>query len=211
VTAQYFSEGWAPGKAVPKPSSTTLGPAQATQASKPKAGLPSLKELSSMLDLTNLLASGPVASLAARAGINITEKLAVIKSRKFWDSRVTLIDDDNYGELIVNETLTEDEEKERVWFVVMYVLLSENLQSRSWSLMFRTVSSSGQEGISKFVDQVFDSAFNLTRETGDLPNVRWGRINYLNVTRLTTKWNVWSYVPAYSAWLYIPGPYNVLL
>jgi len=164
-----------------------------------------------MLDLTNLLASGPVASLAARAGINITEKLAVIKSRKFWDSRVTLIDDDNYGELVVNETLTEDEEKERVWFVVMYVLLSGNLQSRSWSLMFRSVSSSGQEGISKFVDQVFDSAFNLTQETGDLPNVRWGRINYLNVTRLTTKWNVWSYVPVYSAWSYIPGPYDVLL
>jgi len=127
-----------------------------------------------MLDLTNLLATGPVASLAARAGINITEKLADIKSRKFWDDRVTLIDDDNYEDLIVNETMTEEEEKSRVWFVVI------------------TVTSSGQEGVSKYVDQVFDSAFNLTQEAGDLPNVRWGRINYLNVTKLTTKWNVWS-------------------
>src|ERR1700691_83799 len=61
-----------------------------------------------------------------------------------------------------------------------------------WSQIFRTVTSSGQEGVSKYVDQVFDSAFNLTQEAGDLPNVRWGRINYLNVTKLTTKWNVWS-------------------
>ena len=90
-----------------------------------------------MLDLTNLLATGPVASLAARAGINITEKLADIKSRKFWDDRVTLIDDDNYEDLIVNETMTEEDEKSRVWFVVMYVsflylcvMLEPNFQNR---------------------------------------------------------------------------------
>ena len=75
-----------------------------------------------MFDLSNLLATGPVASLAARAGINITERLATAKSHKFWDDRVTLIDDDNYGDLIVNETLTKEEEKDRLWFVVMYVL-----------------------------------------------------------------------------------------
>jgi len=177
ANAQYFSDGWAPGKAVPsKPAASPTGfdPAGATGATKPKPGRPSLKDLSAMFDLTNLLTTGPVASLAARAGINITERLAVIKSHKYWDDRITLIDDENYRDLIVNEALTEEEEKERVWFVVI------------------TVSASGQEGISKYVDQVFDSAYNLTQEAGDLQNVRWGRINYLNVTMLTTKWNVWS-------------------
>lgn len=75
-----------------------------------------------MFDLTNLLATGPVVSLAARVGINITEKLAAAKSHKFWDDRVTLIDDDNYEDLIVNETMTKEEETNRIWFVVMYVL-----------------------------------------------------------------------------------------
>jgi hypothetical protein len=127
-----------------------------------------------MFDLSNLLASGPVASLAARAGINITEKLAEVKSRKLWDDRIPLITDENYGELIVNETLTEGEEKNRVWFLVI------------------TVTSAGQEGVSKYVDQVFDGAYALTQTAGDLTNVRWGRIDYMNVTTLTTKWAVWS-------------------
>jgi len=145
-----------------------------------------------MFDLTNLLATGPVASLAARVGINITEKLAAAKSRKFWDDRVTLIDDDNYEDLIVNETMTEDEEKVRMWFVVMYVLRHLYFV-KLISLLFSTITASGQEGVSKYVDQAFDTAFNLTQAAGDLPHVRWGRINYLNVTMLTTKWNVWSY------------------
>jgi hypothetical protein len=125
ANAQYFSAGWAPGKAVPSSSatsSTVFNPPGSTPASKPKAEFPSLKDLTSMLDLTNILASGPVASLAARAGINITQKLADIKSHKFWDDRVTIIDDDNYEDIIVNEALTEKEEKDRVWFVIMYVL-----------------------------------------------------------------------------------------
>lgn len=44
------------------------------------------------------------------------------------------------------------------------------------------------------MDNVFDSAFNLTQVAGDLPNVRWGRIDYLNVTAITTRWSVWKYV-----------------
>ncbi|KAJ2991139.1 hypothetical protein NUW54_g8276 [Trametes sanguinea] len=42
------------------------------------------------------------------------------------------------------------------------------------------------------VDQSFDDAFNQTVIAKDLPNVRWGRIDYLNVTYLTTKWAVWT-------------------
>lgn len=81
--------------------------------------MPSLKDLSSMFDLSNLLTSGPVAHLAARAGINISEKLAEIKSRKLWDDRIPFITDDNYEELVVNEPMTEKEETDRVWFLIM--------------------------------------------------------------------------------------------
>jgi hypothetical protein len=38
-------------------------------------------------------------------------------------------------------------------------------------------------------------AFNLTMQENDLPHVRWGRIDYINVTSITTKWGVWSCVP----------------
>jgi hypothetical protein len=41
---------------------------------------------------------------------------------------------------------------------------------------------------------VFDAAFNVTVVNGDLKHVRWGRIDYMNVTRLTTKWAVWQCV-----------------
>ena len=38
-----------------------------------------------------------------------------------WDERIPLITDENYGELIVNETLTAQEERERIWFLIVYV------------------------------------------------------------------------------------------
>jgi len=41
---------------------------------------------------------------------------------------------------------------------------------------------------------MFDSAFNKTVLAGDLPHVKWGRINYLTETYITTKWNVWRWV-----------------
>ena len=43
------------------------------------------------------------------------------------------------------------------------------------------------------MDEQFDIAYNDTLIAEDLPNVQWGRIDYLNVTYLTTKWNVWRY------------------
>jgi hypothetical protein len=57
-----------------------------------------------------------------------------------------------------------------------------------------SVTASGQEGVSKYLDEVFDEAYSATLLAGDLRNVRWGRIDYLNVTAITTKWAVWQYV-----------------
>lgn len=120
--AQYYSEGWTPGMPVPTGEATPHSTWQGYRAAPTKTGsvIPtSLKELQDMFDLTNLLTSGPVADLAAKAGYNITEKLAEVKSRKIWDERVPLITDENYEDLVVNEAVTADEEDKRVWFIVM--------------------------------------------------------------------------------------------
>lgn len=55
-----------------------------------------------------------------------------------------------------------------------------------------TTTSTQRTGLSAFLDEQFNEAFNESLIEQDLPNVRWGRIDYLNVTRLTTKWAVWK-------------------
>ena len=117
-SAQYFSAGWQPGRAaqettdasVPEPSSTPEAAAPA-QPQKPFSFF-------SLFDLNHILTSEPAAALFNKVGINITER---VQNAKIWDERVELITDDNYKELIVNEPLTEKEEKDRVWVIVMYV------------------------------------------------------------------------------------------
>ena len=119
--AQYFSGGWRPGQAaqettatyVPEPSSTPE-PAAPAQPQKPFS-------LSSLFDFNRILTSGPAAALFSQVGINITEKVQAALDVKIWDERVELITDENYKELIVNEPLTEQEEKDRVWIIVMCV------------------------------------------------------------------------------------------
>ena len=44
------------------------------------------------------------------------------------------------------------------------------------------------------VDAAFDDAFNRTLEAGDLTHLRWGRIDYMSTTYLTTKWAIWTSV-----------------
>ncbi|KAL0950075.1 hypothetical protein HGRIS_010079 [Hohenbuehelia grisea] len=172
VNADYFSEGWKPGQGV----STSEAPAPSFTPSHDQPGSsasPGASPVSSLLG--SLLGSGPVASFLNSFGFNVTEKLGVVLSKQeFWDKRVTLITDDNYEEVVVKEPLTEDEERERVWFIVI------------------SVTSAKQEGLSKVVDEAFDAAFNESQIAGDLPHVRWGRIDYLNVTTITTKWAVWQ-------------------
>jgi hypothetical protein len=112
VHAQYFSEGWSPGK----PTTASAPPA-------PKftpGSAPTKSPVGGGSFFEKLLSSEPVAYLLSKAGINITEK--ILYQPKLWDDRIQLITDSNYNELIVNEPLTEEEEKLRVWFLVMYVL-----------------------------------------------------------------------------------------
>jgi len=97
-----------------------------------------------------------------------------LQQDEIWDRRIPLITDDNYKDLVEEEEFGSlEEEKDRLWFIVI------------------SVTSAQREGISKFVDEQFDMAYNLTQEAGDLSHVRWGRIDYMNVTAITTKWAVW--------------------
>jgi len=170
VSAQYFSAGWSPGQPVPQRSSEGWSPDQPVPPGiKTRPG-------SGSFDWTKLLTSGPVASLLNSAGINVTKSFAEAadKEANRWDNRIPLITDENYEDLIVNESLTEQEEKDRVWFLII------------------TVARGQTGGLSEIVDSRFDSAYNETVVQDDLSNVRWGRIDYLDVTVLTTKWAIWQ-------------------
>ncbi|KAN0097133.1 hypothetical protein V8E55_001579 [Tylopilus felleus] len=163
VNAQYLSEGWTPGQPVPTVPADAQSQAPQPTETTGKRG----KTLPKPSFLDNLVTGGPLSALSSI--INITGTPLMV-----WDERIPLITDSNYADLIVNEKMTPEEEEERVWFIVI-------------------TSTAGQpEGISKFVDESFDAAYNYTLEKGDLDHVRFGRIDYLDVTAITTKWVVWS-------------------
>ncbi|EGO02129.1 hypothetical protein SERLA73DRAFT_177903 [Serpula lacrymans var. lacrymans S7.3] len=169
--AQYFSAGWAPGQPVnyndEQSEVSDSGPQATSTLSAEKAAPTSIKQ--ALID--NVLGSSTISTLSSLVGVNITERF---NPSVLWDERIPLITDENYGDIIVNEELTEEEEEDRVWFLII------------------TVTTGQPDGVSMFVDKVFDATYNLTQGLGDLPHVRFGRIDYLNVTSITTKWAVWS-------------------
>ncbi|KAJ7018373.1 hypothetical protein C8F04DRAFT_1016341 [Mycena alexandri] len=171
ANAQYFSDGWKPGQTVTAENAApsvggAVPPRQDAQPAEPFS-------FSNLFDLTKVLGSGPVKGLFEKAGINITERLEAAAVMP-WDMRVPLITDENYSDMVVNEELTPEEEEKRVWAIIV------------------SATSSRNEGLSKFIDTAFDDAYNDTLIAGDLPHVRFARIDYLNVTYVTTKWNLWS-------------------
>ncbi|KAK7696266.1 hypothetical protein QCA50_000919 [Cerrena zonata] len=171
ASAQYFSQGWQPGESAPEETPAPTPEAVAPNAPPRARGLPS-----NPFDLTKILEAAPVASLFGKFGVNITKQLeeARLKTLNMWDSRILLITDDNYDEVIVNEKLLPEEEEKRAWFIVI------------------TAQTGQQSGMSKLLDDQWDEAFNITQNLKDIPYVKWGRIDYFNVTYLTTKWNIWQ-------------------
>ena len=155
-----------------------------------------LEQSTSFFDLTTYLELQPIQALLGRAGVNITEKLESARAAaKIWDEDIPLITDYNYNDIIVEEEFDSlEEERDRVWFIIMYVPSFTNLSTRRNLYLDSSISSAQTEGISKYVDEQFDKAFKLSQESGDLSHVRWGRIDYMNVTAITTKWNVWRFV-----------------
>ena len=120
-TAQYFSAGWTPGQKVA--SAATAEASAKPYASKPSgpsgqvatAPPPAVAGPSSFIN--KLLTSGPAVAFFSSLGVNITETV----NAKLWDERIQLITDDNYQDVIVNERLTPQQEKDRVWVIMMCV------------------------------------------------------------------------------------------
>ncbi len=74
------------------------------------------------------LIHGPLNSLAEKVGINLTATYAMAQAAAaIWDERIPLVHDDNWESVVVDEALSEEGEKERVWFLVMYVYFLSSL------------------------------------------------------------------------------------
>ena len=117
--AEYFSAGWTPGQAVPTeaPSAPSYEP-ETTPSPPPRSG-------ESPFSLSYLFSNGPFSQFFDRLGINITERLEAAEANfELWDKRVPLVTDENYNDLIVNEVLTSEEEEDRVWFLIMWDIIS---------------------------------------------------------------------------------------
>ncbi|CAE6395285.1 unnamed protein product [Rhizoctonia solani] len=175
VQAQYFSEGWTPGQAIP---TETVDAETITSAS---AATPAAKwnwqEFSSKhLDLGKIVTEGPIASALSGIGINAVEQLELARKRaaeRGWDERIPLLTDSNYELLVKNETFGSPEEAEkRTWFVVVTV--------------------GKQDTMSKLVDEAFDKAYQLALDAGDAEHVKWARVDYLAETEITTEWMLWK-------------------
>ncbi|KAH7344086.1 hypothetical protein B0J17DRAFT_645259 [Rhizoctonia solani] len=177
VQAQYFSDGWTPGQAVPtetiEAETLTITP---TSAATPAAKW-NWKEFSSKhLDLGKIVTEGPIATALSGIGINAAEQLEQARQRaaeRGWDERIPMLTDSNYELLVKNETFdTPEEAEKRTWFVV--------------------VTIGKQDTISKLIDQAFDHAYQLALDAGDAEHVRWARVDYLAETEITTDWMVWK-------------------
>ena len=131
AAAQYFDEGWKPGMPVRDQPPVQQYQGQQPFAVPPKAvptqeksktPLELYNQVAEKLTVENVLGSGPAVALFDKFGINITDKLAnASKSLDVWDKRIPLITDDNFDEIIVNEEMSEEEARDRIWFLIVFV------------------------------------------------------------------------------------------
>jgi hypothetical protein len=135
VNAEAFkySAGWSPGQVTTATTTTTDAAAHTFTVEK-----------DAKFSWSSLLTSGPIGSLLSRSGINLTERLEEAKKRAVvpWDSRIPMIRDDNYEELIFNEIFaTPEEEKNRLWFLIVYVI---TVMQDQRNLLILTATTIGQ-------------------------------------------------------------------
>ncbi|KAG8824425.1 hypothetical protein FRC17_009094 [Serendipita sp. 399] len=168
ATSAYFSKGWTPGA----DTSTAAAKSVPSGAGGSASSVDGKASSPFTFDWTKLVSEGPIGNLFQLAGVNVTERLEQAKLAAAvppFDERVPLITDDNYEELILNPDSPSDE----TWFLVVTLGTSRDPASKS-------------------VDQAYDNAFNKTIHQKDLPNIKWGRIDYMTVTKLTTEWMIWK-------------------
>jgi hypothetical protein len=111
--AFQYSPGWSPGQSI-----------KATPSANTPASFEARSSGGGQFSWMSLLTSGPIGKLFTSSGINMTEKLAEAQRQANdlpWDDRIPMIRDDNFEQLIFNETFaTEEEEEARLWFLMVY-------------------------------------------------------------------------------------------
>lgn len=125
VCAQYYSAGWQPGQKVVREDVDTpkWAPGDSTEGNPPPpsdTGMAPPTEMS--FHWSSILTSGLIGDALLKIGLNYTAVREEAERRRtnMWDPRIPLITDDNYENLIVNETFSsEEEERERVWFLIV--------------------------------------------------------------------------------------------
>lgn len=125
VYAQYFSAGWQPGQKIVQEDVNvrewTPGD-NAKDSPPPPVDTGAAPSAETSFQWSKILTEGPIGDVLLKVGINVTAAKEEAERRKadMWDSRIPLITDDNYESLIVNETFSsEQEEGDRVWFLVV--------------------------------------------------------------------------------------------
>ncbi len=127
--ANHYSEDWdlstaaEAAAAETAPSTSSLTALTESTTSLPAASAPSS---SPWFDWTRLVTSGPIYHLLTRAGVNVTQHLDAVTQRvneKPCDPRVPMITDENWEHMVLNESLSPEEEKDRTWFMVVCVPL----------------------------------------------------------------------------------------
>ena len=125
VYAQYFSAGWQPDQKVVREDVDTR---KWTPGSSPEEDPSSPSDTGAtppteaFFHWSKVLTQGLIGDALLKIGLNYTAVREEAERRKtnMWDPRIPLITDDNYESIIANETFSsEEEENERVWFLIV--------------------------------------------------------------------------------------------
>lgn len=119
--AAAYADDYDSDAAKAAPSTPTLTALTESTTSQAATSTPSS---SPWFDWTRLVTSGPIHYLLTRAGVNITQHLDAVAQRtneKPWDSRIPMITDENWENMVLSEPLSPEEENDRTWFMVVCV------------------------------------------------------------------------------------------
>lgn len=125
VYAQYFSAGWRPGQKVARED---VDAREWAPGDRPEEKTPSTSDIEATppaetpFHWSHIVTQGPIGDALLKAGFNLTAAREEAERRRanMWDARIPLVTDENYEGLIPNEIFSsEEEERERVWFLIV--------------------------------------------------------------------------------------------